>query len=57
MRLGDYQTFGMGTKRKLGKIVHCFRHSVFVGFEGFTDGIKAFLILNILNLFEHKQIQ
>lgn len=46
----------MGKKRKLGKTIHCFRHSVFVGFEGFADGVKVFLTLNIWNLFEYKQI-
>ena len=57
--MGDYQNLGWEKKkkRKLGKTTHCFRHSVFVSSEGFADGVKFFLTLNILNLFEYKQIE
>lgn len=50
MRLGDYQTFGV-EKRKLGKTEHCFRQYLWVLRE-FSGGIKAFLTLNIWNLFD-----
>ena len=56
--MGDYQNLGWEKKkRKLGKTTHCFRHSVFVSSEGFADGVKIFLTLNILNLFEYNQIE
>lgn len=43
------QKLWFGKKKKTWQNCTLLRHSVFVGFEGFTDGVKAFLTLTILN--------